>query len=162
MHYGYRIVEDMIDGLSQLDGRKGLRQPRRFPWPRLAARDGLETPRFELPIIAAFIPRNALDATSAILRAEMARTSASTATVTRSPEAAQAATRARITVTPIAKLDSRTAPDGKTPPERIPHVDEDQCVGCNLCWLVCPAPGSITMGRLKPDGRSSPGSRGIG
>ena len=24
MHYGYRIVEDMIDGLEELDGREGL------------------------------------------------------------------------------------------------------------------------------------------
>ena len=36
------------------------------------------------------------------------------------PEAAEAATRARIAVTPIAKLDSHAGPDGKTPPERIP------------------------------------------
>ena len=41
------------------------------------------------------------------------------------------------------------APDGKTPPERIPHVDEDECVGCNLCWLVCPVPGSITMEKVE-------------
>jgi len=28
-------------------------------------------------------------------------------------------------------------------------VDEDECVGCNLCWLVCPAPGSITMEKVE-------------
>ena len=27
---------------------------------------------------------------------------------------------------------------------RIPRVDEDECVGCNLCWLVCPVEDCIT------------------
>ena len=39
--------------------------------------------------------------------------------------------------------------DGKTPPERIPRVDEDECVGCNLCWLVCPVEGCITMEQVE-------------
>jgi dihydropyrimidine dehydrogenase (NAD+) subunit PreA len=32
-----------------------------------------------------------------------------------------------------------------TPLHRIPRVDEDECVGCNLCSLVCPVPECITM-----------------
>ena len=28
---------------------------------------------------------------------------------------------------------------------QIPYVDEDECVGCNLCNLVCPVPDCITM-----------------
>jgi dihydropyrimidine dehydrogenase (NAD+) subunit PreA len=32
-----------------------------------------------------------------------------------------------------------------TPLERIPRVDEHHCVGCNLCSLVCPVEGCITM-----------------
>jgi dihydropyrimidine dehydrogenase (NAD+) subunit PreA len=27
----------------------------------------------------------------------------------------------------------------------VPVVDEEECVGCNLCHLVCPVPGTITM-----------------
>jgi dihydropyrimidine dehydrogenase (NAD+) subunit PreA len=30
-------------------------------------------------------------------------------------------------------------------PYRIPWVDETECVGCNLCSLVCPVHGCITM-----------------
>jgi dihydropyrimidine dehydrogenase (NAD+) subunit PreA len=37
---------------------------------------------------------------------------------------------------------------GTTPPIRIPHVDEEECVGCNLCWLVCPVEGCITMEQI--------------
>ena len=149
MHYGYRIVEDMIDGLAQLDGRKGLPHHRRFPRPLLAQGDRVEAPGSELPASwRASIARNASAATSATSPAGMARTSASTSMVTRSRKRRRRP-RARITVTPIAKLDSRPAPDGKTPPERIPRVDEDECVGCNLCWLVCPVPGCITMEKVE-------------
>jgi dihydropyrimidine dehydrogenase (NAD+) subunit PreA len=28
---------------------------------------------------------------------------------------------------------------------RVPYVDEDECVGCNPCSLVCPVTGCITM-----------------
>src|SRR6202040_995211 len=51
------------------------------------------------------------------------------------PESLTAASRARIAVTPIAKLDSGQAMNSSV---RIPRVDEVECVGCNLCWLVCP------------------------
>ncbi|MEI9979521.1 MAG: 4Fe-4S dicluster-binding protein [Edaphobacter sp.] len=36
-----------------------------------------------------------------------------------------------------------------TPLERIPRVDEEHCVGCNLCSLVCPVEGCITMERVE-------------
>jgi dihydropyrimidine dehydrogenase (NAD+) subunit PreA len=55
-----------------------------------------------------------------------------------------------IATTPIPKLDL----DGEglnsavTPLERIPRVDVDECVGCNLCSLVCPVPECITMERV--------------
>jgi dihydropyrimidine dehydrogenase (NAD+) subunit PreA len=29
--------------------------------------------------------------------------------------------------------------------ERVPWVDEPECVGCNLCQLVCPVAGCISM-----------------
>ncbi len=56
----------------------------------------------------------------------------------------------RISTTPIPKLDAnglgRT--NAVTPLERIPRVDEHHCVGCNLCSLVCPVEGCITMERV--------------
>jgi dihydropyrimidine dehydrogenase (NAD+) subunit PreA len=63
------------------------------------------------------------------------------------PPALEAATRATIAVTPIPKLDavSRNGSKNVTPIERIPRVDETECVGCNLCSLVCPVEECITM-----------------
>jgi dihydropyrimidine dehydrogenase (NAD+) subunit PreA len=36
-----------------------------------------------------------------------------------------------------------------TPAIRIPKVDEEACVGCNLCWLVCPVESCITMDKVE-------------
>jgi dihydropyrimidine dehydrogenase (NAD+) subunit PreA len=32
--------------------------------------------------------------------------------------------------------------------KHVPVVLEDECVGCNLCALVCPVPGCITMAEI--------------
>jgi dihydropyrimidine dehydrogenase (NAD+) subunit PreA len=34
---------------------------------------------------------------------------------------------------------------------RVPFVDEPECVGCNLCALVCPVDGCITMKEVPSD-----------
>jgi len=166
MHYGYRIVEDMIDGLSHwmdekgfatLDDFSGLSLPKVTEWKhldlnhRIVARIHAEKCiGCDLCYIACWD-----GAHQCIHRDGYAQ-----------PEAAEAASRARIAVTPIAKLDSHVASvrfqvrsesdhrtpeigDIQTPPERIPRVDEDECVGCNLCWLVCPVPGCITMEKVE-------------
>ena len=56
-----------------------------------------------------------------------------------------------ISTTPIPKLDAGGAGlhAGITPLHRIPRVDVDECVGCNLCSLVCPVDGCITMERVE-------------
>jgi dihydropyrimidine dehydrogenase (NAD+) subunit PreA len=55
-----------------------------------------------------------------------------------------------IATTPIPKLDldGEGVNSGVTPLHRIPRVDVDECVGCNLCSLVCPVPECITMERV--------------
>jgi len=61
----------------------------------------------------------------------------------------EAQSRELIAMTPIPKLDCLTSTSDAepyaTPLSRIPRVDESECVGCNLCYLVCPVKGCITM-----------------
>ena len=44
-------------------------------------------------------------------------------------------------------------PLGVVAGDRLPWVDEPECVGCNLCQLVCPVPGCIQMVE-EPGGKS--------
>jgi dihydropyrimidine dehydrogenase (NAD+) subunit PreA len=55
-----------------------------------------------------------------------------------------------LTRTIIPRLDGIPYPDAtRTPLHRIPRVDEHECVGCNLCALVCPVENCITMDRIE-------------
>ena len=149
MHYGYRIVEDMIDGLSNwmdekgfrtLDDCRGLAVSKVTEWKHLdlnykivARIDRDLCIGCDLCYVACWDGAHQcihLDGHAA-------------------PADVEAGSRARIAVTPIAKLDAQTAPGRATPPARIPRVDEAECVGCNLCWLVCPVEHCITMEKIE-------------
>jgi dihydropyrimidine dehydrogenase (NAD+) subunit PreA len=142
MHYGYRIVEDMVDGLSNwmdekgfrtIDDFRGLSLPKIMDWKHLDLNYKIvarihedKCIRCDLCYIACWDGAHQcihLDGHPA-------------------PAAVEAQSREHIAVTPIPKLDIGAA----TVRERsVPRVDEAECVGCNLCWLVCPVPGCITM-----------------
>jgi dihydropyrimidine dehydrogenase (NAD+) subunit PreA len=141
MHYGYRIVEDMIDGLSNWMDEKGFRTiedfrglslPRVTDWGHLdlnykivARIDAAKCIGCDLCYIACW------DGAHQCIHIEGFR----------NPEDLVAHSRQTIAQTPAAsQVDTQT-----TPPLRIPHVDEHECVGCNLCWLVCPVENCITM-----------------
>ena len=148
MHYGYRIVEDMVDGLANwmdekgfrtLDDFRGLSLPKVVDWKRLDLNYKIVARIHEEKCIGCELCYIACwDGAHQCIHLDSHAP----------PAAIEAASRARLTVTPIAKLDSVVANGAKTPPERIPRVDEAECVGCNLCWLVCPVPGCITMDRV--------------
>jgi len=69
------------------------------------------------------------------------------------PAMHEAISKQSIAMTPIPKLDHAVAGNGNepyaTPLARIPRVDEDECVGCNLCSLVCPVEDCITMEQVE-------------
>ncbi|HEX5228067.1 MAG TPA: NAD-dependent dihydropyrimidine dehydrogenase subunit PreA [Bryobacteraceae bacterium] len=162
MHYGYRIVEDMIDGLenwmagkgfSSIEQFRGLSVGRVTDWKHLnlsykivAHIDEAKCIGCELCYIACWDGAHQcihLDRVSGPVDGHDVDLHVK-------PAAVEAATRASITVTPIPKLDSAAATNGHsgTPLARIPRVDEAECVGCNLCSLVCPVDECITMGEV--------------
>jgi dihydropyrimidine dehydrogenase (NAD+) subunit PreA len=148
MHYGFRIVEDMADGLSNwmdekgfrtIDDFRGLSVPKVTEWKHLD---------LNFKIVARIDRDKCIGCDLCYIACWDGAHQCIHLDGHAKPEMAEAVSRARIAVTPIAKLDSVSAPNGKTPPERIPHVDEEECVGCNLCWLVCPVEHCITMEKI--------------
>src|SRR6185436_5288293 len=150
MHYGYRIVEDMIDGLSNWMDEKGFRTIEDFR--------GLSVPKItewkHLDLNYRIVARINRDTCIGCDLCYIACWDGAHQCIHLGdhavPAAVEARTRASIVTTPIAKLDSAAMPTPAiTPPHRIPRVDEHECVGCNLCWLVCPVENCITMDRIE-------------
>jgi dihydropyrimidine dehydrogenase (NAD+) subunit PreA len=137
MHYGFRIVEDMVDGLTNYLRRKGFAQvtdlvgaavPAFKEWGDLdlnhhvvAKIDEAKCIGCQLCIVAC------QDAAHQCIHPPGVLPHPGHA----APMAALAAERAR------------SAPPES--PYRVPWVGETECVGCNLCALVCPVEDCISM-----------------
>jgi dihydropyrimidine dehydrogenase (NAD+) subunit PreA len=149
MHYGYRIVEDMLDGLSNWMDEKGFRTIEDFR--------GISVPKVtewkHLDLNYKIVARIDRDLCIGCDLCYVACWDGAHQCIhlegNPKPAAVEAASRARITTTPIAKLDSQQVKSYATPPARIPRIDEEECVGCNLCWLVCPVERCITMEKVE-------------
>jgi dihydropyrimidine dehydrogenase (NAD+) subunit PreA len=134
MHYGFRVVEDMIDGLknwmdekgfNKIDDFRGLSLPNVKEWKNL---------NLNYKIVAKIHPDKCIGCDLCYIACE----DGAHQCIDIDPRPPQ------LTVTPIPKLDGPVS----APQIRIPRVDEQECVGCNLCALVCPVDGCITMERV--------------
>jgi dihydropyrimidine dehydrogenase (NAD+) subunit PreA len=134
MHYGFRIVEDLIDGLNnwmaekgfnKIDDFRGLSLPNVKDWKNL---------NLNYKIVARIHAEKCIGCDLCYIACE----DGAHQCIHIDPRSNG------ITVTPIPKLDG-PAP---APTVRVPRVDEQECVGCNLCALVCPVEGCITMERV--------------
>ncbi len=144
MHYGFRIVEDMIDGLSNWMDEKGFRTiddfrgrsvPRVTDWKNL---------NLNYKIVARIHADKCIGCDLCYIACWDGAHQCIHVDGAAKPEDLASASRASIATTPnVSAVDS-----SRTPPLRIPRVDEDECVGCNLCWLVCPVENCITMERV--------------
>jgi len=144
MHYGFRIVEDMTDGLANwmrekgfkaLNDFRGLSLPKVTEWKHLdlnyktvARIDENKCIGCELCYAACW------DGAHQCIHMD------------RAPAPPNG-----LTMTPIPKLDA--VKPTATPLARVPRVDETECVGCNLCSCVCPVDNCITMVEV-PTGRA--------
>src|SRR5580704_18033012 len=148
MRYGYRVVEDMIDGLNQWMDEKGFRTVDDFRGASLPKVTEWKHLDLNYRIVARINRQTCIGCDLCYIACWDGAHQCIHIDGHARPAALEAASHARIAVTPIAKLDSTDGTGGRTPPERIPRVDEDECVGCNLCWLVCPVEDCITMERV--------------
>jgi len=154
MHYGFRIVEDMIDGLGnwmdakgfqKLDDFRGLSLPRVVEWKHLDLNYKIVARIHAEKCIGCELCYTACwDGAHQCIHLDREAGGKSH----RAPAQVEDESRRRIAMTPIPKLDGANGASAgpyATPLARIPRVDEAECVGCNLCALVCPVDGCITM-----------------
>ena len=156
MHVGYRIVEDMVDGLANWMQEKGFARVSDFQGLSLARVQDWKHLNLNYKIVARIHEEKCIGcelcytacwdgAHQCIHLDRVTGENGHHAT----PAMHEAASKRRIAMTPIPKLDHGAASNGEepypTPLSRIPRVDEAECVGCNLCSLVCPVEGCITM-----------------
>jgi len=155
MHFGYRIVEDMIDGLANwmdekgfvtLDEFRGLSLPRVTEWQHLNLNYKIVAQINEALCIGCELCHIACwDGAHQCIHLDRVEGPVDGhVEVHAKPRMYGVET---IAVTRIPKLDPAKPHTGpyKTSLERIPRVDETECVGCNLCSLVCPVDQCITM-----------------
>jgi dihydropyrimidine dehydrogenase (NAD+) subunit PreA len=120
MHYGYRIVGDLIQGLSDYMDQKGF----------------VSTSEFVGKAIPNFTDWGSLDLNfKQIAKIHPEHCIGCNLCVTACHDGAHQC----IDLNPEFKMDGKT--------RQAPLVIEEECVGCNLCSLVCPAPGAISMER---------------
>ena len=155
MHYGYRIVQEMIDGLSNwmdangfatIDDFRGKSLAKVTEWKNLNLNYKIVAQIDEALCIGCQLCHIACwDGAHQCIHVD--RVSGPVDGHVEVHAKPHEAGRERIVVTPIPKLDPPKLHAGPyaTSLERIPRVDETECVGCNLCSLVCPVDGCITM-----------------
>ena len=143
MHYGFRIVEDWCDGLSAWMDSKGFRSLEDFrglSLPRVTEWQHLD---LNYKIVARIDPAKCIGCQLCYTACWDGAHQCIHVDGFTKPEDAIAHSRSTIVRTPTSPSVSHSVPAN-----RIPRVDEHECVGCNLCWLVCPVEGCISMVRV--------------
>jgi dihydropyrimidine dehydrogenase (NAD+) subunit PreA len=155
MHFGYRIVEEMIDGLSNwmdakgfatLDDLRGRSLAKVAEWKHLNLSYKIVARIDESLCIGCQLCHIACwDGAHQCIHVD--RVSGPIDGPVELHPRPREYGREKIAVTPMPRLDPPKQHVGPfaTSLERIPRVDETKCVGCNLCSLVCPVDGCITM-----------------
>ncbi|WP_224372042.1 NAD-dependent dihydropyrimidine dehydrogenase subunit PreA [Hyalangium versicolor] len=148
MHYGYRIVEDMIEGLSNFMDEKGLKS--------VAELRGRAVPAYqdwgELDLSYKLVAKINEDKCIGCQLCYVACMDGSHQCIHIPGRTEEESRKAGHTHIPTSIPNRVVTAKAGTPGARVPFVHEDECVGCNLCQLVCPVPDCITMEEI-PSGK---------
>jgi dihydropyrimidine dehydrogenase (NAD+) subunit PreA len=169
MHYGYRVVEDMAEGLenwmrtkgySTLDDFRGLSLGRVADWKSLNLSYKIVAHIDEQTCIGCDLCHIAcwdgghqcihMDRVSGPVNGQVE--------LHDGPPTVEFRSRNSIATTPVTRQERAAAASNHgpypTPLAKIPRVDETECTGCNLCALVCPVDECITMVQVGDSSRA--------
>jgi dihydropyrimidine dehydrogenase (NAD+) subunit PreA len=132
MHYGFRIVEDMIDGLTQYLTDRGMTSAMELVGAAVPAFTDWGALDLNHKVIANIDPNKCIGCDLC----HVACRDGSHDCIHFHPDGSPALE---------AQADRIKTRKGAPPVGRIPYVAEDECTGCNLCSLVCPVDNCITM-----------------
>jgi dihydropyrimidine dehydrogenase (NAD+) subunit PreA len=124
LHYGFRMVRDMIDGLENYLEEKGFKSAMDLVGKAVPCIDDWGNLDLNYKIIAKIDANKCIGCNLCYIACE---------------DGAHQCI--RVEERPYGDLRNGSG----TASKHVPHVLEDECVGCNLCALVCPVPGCITM-----------------
>ncbi|HMP82666.1 MAG TPA: NAD-dependent dihydropyrimidine dehydrogenase subunit PreA [Verrucomicrobiota bacterium] len=123
MHYGFRIVEDMAEGLSDYLDSKGMKSVNELIGKAVPTLQKWETLDLHYKRIASIDYDKCIGCNLCYIACE------------------DGAHQAIALVPP----NGHGLGPGRVPGKPIPEIKEHECVGCNLCSLVCPVDNCITM-----------------
>jgi dihydropyrimidine dehydrogenase (NAD+) subunit PreA len=137
---GFRVVEDMIDGLEEY--------MRRHDFETLDQMVGKAVPRFSewgdldlnYETVAKIDPTKCIGCHLCVTACHDGAHQC-----IHPPAAVVDGMLPRAGQPPLSAFSKIQTPPGAGGHLRVPVVDEDECVGCNLCKIVCPVPDCISM-----------------
>lgn len=141
MHYGYRIVEDMLEGLSDFLDERGMKSVMELRG--RAAGNYAHWGQLDLnyQVKADIDPAKCIGCQLCYV----ACMDGAHQCIHLPGRTEEEARRAGHTHIPKHVPDVVALGKGAPAGARVPFVDEEECIGCNLCALVCPVSGCITM-----------------
>jgi dihydropyrimidine dehydrogenase (NAD+) subunit PreA len=140
MHYGYRIVEDMIEGLSDFLDSKGMKSVMELRGQAVGAYSEWGDLDLNYNLKARINPDTCIGC-NLCSTACMDGAHQCILIPGRTHEEHVKAGHTHIpAVIPEVPVKAAGAVG-----RFLPVIDDVECVGCNLCHLVCPVPGTITM-----------------
>jgi dihydropyrimidine dehydrogenase (NAD+) subunit PreA len=128
MHYGFRIVEDMIEGLNDYLDAKGIAGVERFKGAALANVQPWESLDLNYKRVARINYDTCIGCNLCYIACEDG---------------------AHQSIDLVDPAGIGLGP-GRAPGKPVPKIRENDCVGCNLCSLVCPVQDCITMADANP------------
>jgi dihydropyrimidine dehydrogenase (NAD+) subunit PreA len=138
MHYGYRIVRDMIDGLSEYLDAHGMKSVNELRGRAVGAYREWGDLDLSYKIVAKIDAKSCIGCQLCVTACHDGAHQCIFTGPEDRPRPPHAHAHGPATA-------PKPLPLGAIAGDRVPWIDEPECVGCNLCQLVCPVPGCISM-----------------